>query len=160
MITLINGALYYFGSGWINMLTDGDQNALKEVIELAPLLIIFISLQSSITLMIAVLRGAGKLSTGSVATCILMASGIFLSNLLGHKEHYREVQNVLEWVRLDKLAGIHGQLTGYCISLAALNLFLAMFISKLDWNLMSQVVFEHFALLNKSALEKQKKLMA
>ena len=57
---------------------------------------------------------------------------------------------MLEWLRLDKLSGINGQLAGYCISLATLNLFLAMFISKQDWNRMSQIAFEHFALLNKA----------
>lgn len=108
VLIVINGGLYYFGSGWINLLTDGDQTVLKEVIELSPLLLVFLTLQASITMMIAVLRGAGKLSTGSVATCFMISVGLFLSNLLGHKEHYREVQTALEWMRLDKLAGIHG----------------------------------------------------
>lgn len=52
--------------------------------ELAPLLLVFLSLQASITLMIAVLRGAGKLSTGSVAICTLIGFGILASNTLGH----------------------------------------------------------------------------
>jgi hypothetical protein len=34
--------------------------------------------------MIAVLRGAGKLSTGSVAICTLIGFGILASNTLGH----------------------------------------------------------------------------
>jgi Na+-driven multidrug efflux pump len=39
-----NAALYYFGTGWINFLADGDQNILKQVMELAPLLLVFLSL--------------------------------------------------------------------------------------------------------------------
>ena len=87
----VNGALYYFGGGWLKVLSDGNQDQFRQAMDLAPLLMVFLVLQSSISLMIAVLRGSGKLGTGSVATCGLIATGVFLSSLLGHREHYREV---------------------------------------------------------------------